>query len=117
MGLDFICRTKRSFRKGLDSWRVQLATPPLFLQSVTETPRSYSVTLNGRAHTLEENAEVLVCLKEHEKIVIMKGMDEIGLFIAPTKELVEALKTCGGEACGIVEVLHEKALVAEISVC
>ena len=116
MGVDFISKAKKAFRKGLDRSRVELGTPHLFSRDPDESPRSYSVTLRGRRR-LETDDQVCVRLRGGGGVVAMDGLDVIGEFDAPPGELVEALQASEGDGCGTVVTMHETAGVAEISVC
>ena len=116
MGVDFIEKAKRAFRKGLDQSRVELGTPHLFSRQPDEEPRSYSVSLRGKRR-LKTNEEVGVRLREGGEVVVMDGLDVIGEFNSPPEELVKALQASAGEGCGTVVKMHETAGVAEMSVC
>ena len=115
MGVDFISKAKKAFRKGLDRSRVELGTPHLFSRDPDESPRSYSVTLRG-GRRLAADDQVCVRLRGGG-VVAMDGLDVIGEFDAPPGELVEALQASDGDGCGTVVTMHDRAGVAEMSVC
>ncbi len=116
MGVDFISKAKKAFRKGLDQSRVELGTPNLFSRDPEEAPRSYSVTLRG-GRKLETDQQVCVRLQGGGGVVAMDGFDVIGEFDAPPAELVEALEASAGDGWGTVVTMHEAAGVAEMTVC
>jgi hypothetical protein len=115
MGLDFIRRAARSFHKGLDRRRIELATPTLFTQQPTCAPRTYAANLNdGQTLTTGEKLGVRL---DGERVLAMRGLDPVASINSPPAELMDALSASHGEACGIVQQVHDIANVAEISVC
>ena len=115
MGVDFIKRTKKSFKKGLDRSRTELGTPKLFSRDPDQQPRSYKATIRGgRAVCADE--KVGVRLLEGDKVVAVDGLDVVAEMASPSDELLEALRESHGEACGTVLAVHEMAAVAEIEV-
>lgn len=62
MGLDFISKTKKSFRKGLDQSLVNLGTPDLFTREPNCQPRTYAGTVRtGTKLDLGEEVVVRFC--------------------------------------------------------
>lgn len=115
MGLDFIRKTGPSFHKGLDQKRIDLATPTLFTQHPAAAPRSYAAHIRrGRHVTAGEKLGVRL---DGDCVVALRGLDPIAIIDSPPAELVEALSASHGEACGIVQDVHDIADVAEITVC
>ena len=115
MGVDFINRTKKSFRKGLDRSRTELATPTLFSRDPDQQPRSYKARIRcGRELCADE--KVGVRLIEGNQVVAVDGLEVVAEVASPSDELVEALRESHGEACGTVLAVHEMAAVAEIEV-
>lgn len=115
MGIDFIRKRARWFRKGLDKRRVELGTPGLFSRALESVPRSYVASVGtGESITLGE--ELCVCLKG-DQLVALRGIRQVACFSAPPPELLNGLTASFGEACGKVEVVHEIASVVEISIC
>ena len=115
MGLDFIRKAAASYRKGLDRRRVELATPTLFTQEPGCAPRAYVARLRG-GKRLAVGEKVGVRLIEHQ-VTACRGLDTVASFTSPPAELIEAITASGGEACGVVQQVHEAAEVAEITVC
>lgn len=115
MGVDFIRRTKRSFHKGLDRRRIELALPTLFTQQPTSAPRIYAANLcSGQVLNTGEKLGVRL---DGEQVLAMRGLDQVATIARPPAELVEALSVVHGEACGVVQHVHDLVRVAEISVC
>lgn len=115
MGIDFVRRAARSFHKGLDRRRIELATPNLFSQQPTAAPRSYAANL-GTGKSLAEGEKLGVRL-DGERVIAMRGLDPVATFDRPPAELVKALAASHGEACGVVKQVHGMAQMAEIDVC
>lgn len=115
MGVDFINKTKKSFKKALDRSRTELATPKLFSREADQQPRSYKARIRcDRA--LCANDKVGVRLVEKDHVVAVDGFDVVAELESPSDELVEALRESHGEGCGTVLAVHEMASVAEIEV-
>lgn len=115
MGLEFIRKAAPAFRKGLDRSRIALATPKLFMQEPTSTPRTYAATLRDGAQLLP--GEFVGVRLNGEQVIAQCGLTPIATFTSPTRELMNALRDSFGEACGRVQEVHEIAGIAEISVC
>jgi hypothetical protein len=114
MGVDFVKRAARSFHKGLDRRRIELATPTLFTQQPTSAPRTYAANFcNGKT---VQPGETLGVRLEGQQVLAMRGLDTVATINSPTAELIEALSVGHGEASGVVQQVHEIAGVAEISV-
>lgn len=115
MGMDFIRKAAPSFRKGLDRMRIALATPTLFTQQPASTPCAYAASLNGGfTPTVGDKLGIRL---DGERVLILRGLDLVGSFRTPTTELLEALRASHGEACGLVQQVHDIACIAEITVC
>ena len=115
MGIDFIRKAAPSFHKGLDRQRIELCTPGLFTQEPTSVSRTYAANVhNGQTLTSGEKLGVRL---EGERVLAMRGLDHVATFDNPPGELVKALSLSHGEACGVVQKVHDIALTAEISVC
>lgn len=115
MGLDFVRKATKSFHKGLDQSRIDLATPDLFTRRPVCEPRAYAATIRtGRKLVVGE--DLCVCLRGG-KIVAQRGMDIVAEFDTPPADLVDALEESHGEACGIVQEIYKLAETAEIAIC
>lgn len=115
MGLDFIRKAAPSFHKGLDKKRIELATPTLFTQQPAEAPRTYAAHLRSGVDLA--TGEKLGVRLDGDCVVALRGLDPIGDINSPPAELVAALSASHGEACGVVQQVHDMAHVAEITVC
>lgn len=115
MGVDFIHKAAKSFRKGLDQSRIDLCTPDLFTKHPDRKTRAYAATIQAN-HKLSPGEDL--CVRFYgKKIVAQRGMDIVAEFNTAPTELVEALKNSYGEACGTVQEIYEMADTAEITVC
>ncbi len=115
MGLDFISKAAKSFRKGLDQSRIDLGTPDLFTQRPDCEPRAYVARI--RANAKLSPGEDLSVRFQDGNVVAQRGMDVVAEFDAPPSELVDALNDSYGEAYGTVQEVYEIANTAEIAVC
>lgn len=115
MGLDFVRKAAKSFKKGLDNSRVELGTPTLFTREPDSKPRAY-VARTLREVELVPGEELGVRL-DNGRIVVRRGMDVVAELEAPPSGLVEALRESHNEASGTVVEVHEIADTAEIAVC
>lgn len=114
MGLDFAEKVARSFRKGLDSKRVELGTPTLFSQQ-PECARAYAATMH-KGHDLAPGDKLGVRL-DGDRVVALRGLTPVATFNNPPADLKQALTESHGVACGTVQDVHDIAKTAEISVC
>lgn len=115
MGLDFIRKAARPFRKGLDKSRIELGTPDLFTRKPDCEPRAYAVTIR-RPMRLSRGEELGVRFQGN-KVIAQRGTDIVAEFDSPPEELVDALRESYGEACGTVTEIYEIADTAEVTVC
>lgn len=115
MGIDFIRRAAPSFHKGLDRRRIELGTPDLFTRKIEGSPRAYAAAVQN-GEKLAAGEKLCVCLRG-EQVIALRGLSTVALVRNPTAELVNALVASFGEACGVVQVVHEIASIAEITVC
>jgi hypothetical protein len=115
MGIDFIRRCAPAFRKGLDRRRVELGTPHLFSRSIEGVPRAYAAAFEA-ADRLVEGDKLCVCLSG-DQVLALRGLCRVAQFISPPNDLVAELRASFGEACGVVQTVHEMASIAEIRIC
>ena len=115
MGLDFIRKAAKSFRKGLDQSRLDLGTPDLFTRKPDCEPRAYAATI--QANRKLSPGDALGVRFQGDKIVAQRGMDIVAVFDAPPRQLFEALRESHGEAWGTVTEVYDIADTAEITVC
>jgi hypothetical protein len=115
MGIDFIRRAAPSFHKGLDRRRIELGTPTLFSHQPASTPRAYAANI-GDGQTLAAGEKLGVRL-DGDCVKALRGLSPVATFSNPPAELVKALSDSHGEACGVVQQVHDMAKTAEINVC
>lgn len=114
MGLDFAEKVARSFRKGLDSKRVELGTPTLFTKQ-PECSRAYAATVR-KGHALDLGEKLCIRFDGND-VVAMRGLTPVATLNNPPPDLKQALVASHGVACGTVQDVHEIAKTAEITVC
>lgn len=115
MGIDFVRKAAKSFRKGLDRRRIELATPNLFTQKPTAEPRAYAAQL--RSDAILTVGEKLGVRLDGQNVLAVRGLDLVAVFKSPGADLKNALSGSFGEACGTVQAVHSMAGIAEITVC
>ena len=115
MGLDFLRKSARKYRKSLDRHRVELGTPTLFTQQPISAPRIYAAKLcDGQTVSPEETLGVRL---DKDQVVVTRGLDPIATIDSTPSELIVALLDSEGEAIGLVKAVHDDAGVAEVAVC
>jgi hypothetical protein len=115
MGSDFLERIKHSFKKSLDRARVDLATATLLTKSTSCVARTAVAEIaNGEYLRIGEQVTVEI---DKQQLVARRGTKEVARFKTPPPDLFEAVGKSSGIALGRVEVVHELAAVAEISLC
>ena len=115
MGIDFIRKAAKSFRKGLDRRRIELATPNLFTQKPSVAPRAYAAQLRNEA-TVGVGEKLGVRL-DGQNVLATRGLERVAVFKSPSADLKNALSASFGEASGTVQTVHSVSRIAEITVC
>jgi hypothetical protein len=115
MGVDFLERAKKTFKRSWDRERVALATPDLLRRE----PGCAGVTVAG---DIAPGAEVgpgekLTVELAPRGLIARRGLTEIIRMPDAPPQVVEAVRQACGVAVGTVEQVHEPAGVAEISIC
>ena len=115
MGVEFIRKSAKTFKKSWDWHRVSLATPTLFTQQPVCGARTAAADIaNGT--TLQQGEAVTVQLNGTD-LVALRGLSEVAYFIQPSPQLVSAVQESYGVARGTVEQINNIAGVVEISIC
>jgi hypothetical protein len=115
MGSDFLERIQHSFTKALDRARVDLATATLLTKAIACAART-AVAEIADGEYLWVGEKVTIEIREQE-LVARRGTTEVARFKTPPLDILEAVEKSSGIALGTVEVVHEIAGVAEISLC
>jgi hypothetical protein len=115
MGVDFLERTKKTFKRSWDRERVALATPDLLRRE----PGCAGVSVAG---DIVEGAEVevgdrLTVELALRGLIARRGLTDVVRMPDAPPEVIEAVRQAYGAAVGTVEQVHEPAGVAEISLC
>jgi len=114
MGNDFIQKTKRSFRKGLDRerWRLTLAEPGLFGTSRKRRTLScvpFDLSHFGEGMKFELNLE-------NGRIFLYSNRVSVGVCKEPPQSILQELSTVGGKALGVFHKLREHSGMVEIAI-
>jgi hypothetical protein len=115
MGLDFLRTIARPFKKGLDRRRIELGTPDLFSRRLQMKPRSYAASVD-RGQCLIPGESLSVCLAG-DQVLAMRGLSPVARVNNPPGELIQALRESFGEGVALVQVFHDLAAIAEITIC
>ena len=115
MGVDFIRERTKTFTKGWDHRRVELATPDLFKRQPEYAARTAAAAVAPNV-TLAEGEAVTVQL-DGEHLIAMRGLSEVARFIRPPQEILQAIKGSCGLARGVVEQFNPISGTVEISMC
>ena len=115
MGVDFISKTRKSFRKRLDQSLVDLGTPDLFTRKPSCQPRTYAGTVHTGAG-LDLGEEVIIRFCDGE-VIAQRGIDIVAEIHTPPMELVSGLMEAGGVAYGIIQEVYEMAGTVEVAIC
>ena len=115
MGVDFISKTQKSFRKGLDRSRMELGAPDLLKKEPNCGVRSYAADIleNGKL----SKGDLLIIRSQEGRFVARQGLDPVAEFNDLPEDVAEALNQPDAETCGTVKEIHEMAATAEISLC
>src|SRR6266699_4731274 len=98
MGIDFIRKAARSYRKGLDRRRIELGTPHLFTRQPSASPRAYVATVSpGQRLTAGEKLGVHL---DGEHIVLLRGLNPVATLASPTIELRRLYQTHMAKVAG-----------------
>lgn len=115
MGVDFLERAKKTFKRSWDRERVALATPDLLRRE----PGCAGVTVAGdiiEGREVETGEKLTVELAARG-LIARRGLTEIVRMPDAPPEIVESVRQACGVAVGTVEQVHEPAGVAEVSIC
>jgi hypothetical protein len=115
MGSEWERKRAAGFKKQLDKGLLALGTPDLFTQQPARAPRV--VAANIIANVSIKAGQDLIIQKIGDRLAVMCGLKEIGQLSNPHAEIISAVQTSFGVAKGTIQVFHEEASVAEISIC
>ena len=113
MGLDFVRRVAKSFKKKWDRGREELATPDLFTQH-PELKKRRIVIRAAPGCKLEVNQEYLVRV-ESENIMVYKGENFVGAGKGCPSEVRGTIESSGGYAVAKVEQVHPLSGAADVT--
>ncbi len=115
MGSEWERKRAEGYKKRLDKRLVELGTPNLFTLQPERAPRVAAADIaDGMSVSPAQN---IVIQKIGERLAVICGLQEVGQLSNPHPEIVCAIEKSFGLAKGIVQVFHEEASIAEISLC
>lgn len=115
MGIDFLRKSAKSYKKSLDKARADLCRPDLFTRQPSEQPRAYSASTHRRGQL--QAGDLVAVRLQGKTVVAQKGRHVVATFDAPPEELLMAMEESYGEASGTVEAVFEITGTVEISIC
>ena len=115
MGIEFIRKAAKPFRRLWDEGRKALGTAGLFTEQPTPEGRSAPFDLAPDASL--NVGDVVVVEAEGESLIARQRLHEVARIINPPAELLQAVQQSSGVAKGTIDQVHMLSRVAEISVC
>lgn len=115
MGADFVEKAAPTFKKSWDKGRLRLATADLFTRQANCEDRTFAADLRDGSRLV--NGETVTVEKEATSLVVRVGHTEVARQDSPPPALLAAVEQSCGIAKGTVEIVHDTARVAEISLC
>jgi hypothetical protein len=115
MGSEWERKRAEGYKKRLDKRLVELGTPNLFTQQPERAPRVAAADIVDGASV--SPTQDIVIQKIGDRLAVMCGLEEVGQLSNPHAEIVSAVEKSFGMARGVVQVFHEDASIAEISIC
>ncbi len=115
MGVEFIRRVAKSFKRSWDEARRQLGTADLFTREPSCVARSAPFEIaNGAAVQAGDSVTVE---KEGAALIARHRLMEVARTNCPPTDLLRAVEESCGVAKGTIEQVHNLAQVVEISLC
>ena len=115
MGTDFVEKATPTFKKSWDKGRLKLTTADLLTQEPNCAQRTFAADLCQGSRVVR--GEQVTVEKEGATFVVRKGLTEVARSDNPPPGLLTAVEQSCGIAKGTVEIVHDDAAVAEISLC
>ncbi len=114
MGLDFIRRAARTFKKSWSKGAASLAQPTLFTKYPECRSRSVVAAIHSGAQ-LEPNASYAVHV-DGEALRIVKEVTPIATGVTPPPDLFAAVKGAGGCALGRITKINPLSGTANVEI-
>jgi hypothetical protein len=115
MGAEFIRRAAKTFTKRWDEGRRMLGTADLFTTQPECQAHSAPFDLAEKADL--HAGDVVTVEKEGGALVARCRLSEVARIAKPPLDLLNAVERSCGIAKGTIEIVHDAAKVAEISLC
>jgi hypothetical protein len=115
MGIEFIRKAAKSFRRRWDEGRRELGTSDLFTQEPRQCPRTLPFDLGSSFDV--HIGEMVTVEAEGNALVARLRLVPIARADNPPTEVLRAVQESCGIAQGTVQQVHDLARVAEISLC
>ena len=117
MGIDFVVRQTKAFKRSWDRGLDYLKTPDLFTQQPEEQQRTYSVTPRNDHEFKAGQQCILRVLDGQTDIQVYFEAMHIGSINSPPSRLVNAIDVHGSSvAMGTVNTVHPISGIADITV-
>lgn len=115
MGVDFIRRVAKTFKKSWDHSRVDLATRELFTREPLCITR-ISVARDLGTERLTQGVRVIVRI-DGDGLTAVIGTLRVARLVNPSQSLVAAIESAGGYANGVIGAREQGNDILEISIC
>jgi len=113
MGIEFVRKKAKSYRRRWDIARRDLSIADLFTQEPTSAGRSLPFDL---AHSADVHVGDPVTVETDGRVLIARvSLNEVGRAENPPSEILSAVQGSCGIAKGLIEQVHGLARVVEIS--
>ena len=115
MGIEFVRKKAKSFRRHFDIGRRDLGIADLFSKEATSVVRllPFDLARGAEVHV----GEAVTVEMEGPVLVARIRLNEVGRAENPPSEILSAVQGSCGIAKGLIEQVHGLSRVAEISLC
>jgi hypothetical protein len=115
MGIEFIRKAAKTFKRRWDEGRRELGTSDLFTCEPTHLPRTLPFDLGAAADL--HIGETVTVEAEGNVLIARLRLTTIARAENPPAAVMRAMQESCGIAKGVVQQVHDLARVAEISLC
>lgn len=114
MGLDFLRRTAKTSRKAWDRGKDDLSTPSLFSQQPQCQTRTVSADLDDGMQVAA--GEPVTFYLDNNDVLLVREKTRIGKLGAPTPDVRDAIRNCGGLALGEITQFNPLSMTADVKI-
>ncbi len=115
MGIEFVRKKARSYRRHFDIARRDLGIADLFTKEAGSIARALPFDLAQSA--VVHVGETVTVEMEGPVLIARISLNEVGRAVNPPSEILSAVQGSCGIAKGLIEQVHGLSRVAEISLC